>query len=166
MPGIPSPLPSWNDLWLIDQAPNWLEPWLRIGSAPLIDSAALHQAIANLPDWQQREFLDRELPTQLVVPSGSRRPIIYREGEAPLLSVRIQEIFGMAKQPRILGVSLILELLSPANRPLQLTADLEGFWSRTWPEVRKEMRGRYPRHYWPDNPLEAEPTARAKPRGT
>src|SRR5690606_35201267 len=98
-------------------------------------------------------------------PSGSRVPIDY-EGEQPVLSIRVQELFGLAEHPSIAGgrVPLTLELLSPAHRPLQTTRDLPGFWRGSWADVRADMRGRYPRHVWPENPLEAQATARAKPR--
>ena len=100
------------------------------------------------------------------MPSGSRLAIDYAEGEAPTLAVRLQEMFGAAATPRIAGgkVALRLQLLSPAGRPLQVTSDLAGFWATSYRAVRAEMRGRYPKHPWPEDPLAAPPTRRAKPR--
>jgi len=100
------------------------------------------------------------------VPSGSRIAIDYAAGEAPVLAVKLQEMFGATATPAIAGgkMPLLLHLLSPAGRPLQVTRDLKGFWSNSYPQIRGEMRGRYPKHPWPENPLEALPTARAKRR--
>ena len=108
--------------------------------------------------------LESLAPTHFVVPSGSRLPIDY-ESE-PALTVRLQEMFGLAETPRVGGnrVPLLLKLTSPAGRPVQVTRDLASFWSRGYAEVRKELKGRYPKHYWPDDPLTAAPTARARPR--
>ena len=104
-------------------------------------------------------------PTHFVVPSGSRIPIDYA-GDTPVLAVRLQEMFGLDATPAIcMGQqSLLLHLLSPAGRPLQITSDLAGFWRSSYGEVKKDMKGRYPKHYWPDDPLAATPTNRAKPR--
>jgi ATP-dependent helicase HrpB len=100
------------------------------------------------------------------VPSGSRVPIDYSDPASPVLAVRLQEMFGAAQTPRIAGgkVQVLLHLLSPARRPLQVTRDLESFWRNGYAAVRADMRGQYPKHYWPEDPLQAEPTARAKPR--
>jgi ATP-dependent helicase HrpB len=120
-----------------------------------------------LLDWPQRRRLDELAPTHWTVPSGSRLPIDY-DGAAPGLAVRLQEMFGATDTPAIAGgrVKLVLHLLSPARRPMQVTADLAGFWRNTYPQVRAELRGQYPKHPWPDDPLTAPPTARAKRRGT
>jgi ATP-dependent helicase HrpB len=101
------------------------------------------------------------------VPSGSSLPIDYENPSAPVLAVRLQELFGLRDTPRIAGgaVPLTLHLLSPAHRPVQVTRDLEGFWRTTYFEVRKDLRGRYPKHHWPDDPLAAAPTSRTKRRG-
>ena len=114
--------------------------------------------------WEQRQALDRLAPTHVAVPSGSRLPVDYGAGEVPALAVRLQELFGARATPAVAGgrVPLLLQLLSPAGRPLQVTRDLAGFWSGSYPAVRSEMRGRYPRHPWPEDPLAAAPTARAK----
>jgi ATP-dependent helicase HrpB len=121
--------------------------------------------LARLP-WEKRRPVDELAPTHVVVPSGSRVPIDYSDPRAPVLAVRLQEMFGLADTPRIArgAVPLTLHLLSPAHRPVQVTRDLAGFWRTSYFDVRKELRGRYPKHYWPDDPMAAEPTRRAKPR--
>jgi len=100
------------------------------------------------------------------VPSGSRLKLRYKPGEPPVLAVRLQEMFGLADTPRVCWgeVPVLLHLLSPAHRPIQVTQDLHGFWERTYPQVKKELKGRYPKHHWPDDPWSAPPTRRAKPR--
>jgi ATP-dependent helicase HrpB len=125
----------------------------------------LARAIPRGRDEQQRK-LDELAPTHVVLPTGTRAPIDYLDDNAPCASMRMQEVFGLAATPRIAGgaVPLTFKLLSPAHRALQVTRDLASFWRNAYADVRKDMRGRYPRHYWPENPLEAEPTKRAKPR--
>jgi ATP-dependent helicase HrpB len=117
--------------------------------------------------WAQRAALDALAPTHVTVPTGSRVRVDYADPAAPVLAVRLQELFGVADTPRIAGgrVALTLHLLSPAHRPVQVTRDLAGFWRSSYFDVRRDLRGRYPRHPWPDDPLAAEPTRRAKPRG-
>ena len=160
---------SWPDLADVALAATlaeWLGPYLdgilRRDHLAKLDLASILGA--RLDHGQQRE-LDRLAPTHLTVPSGSRVPIDY-ESDPPRISVRLQEVFGMATTPRVANgrVALALELLSPAHRPVQVTRDLESFWARGYAEVRKELKGRYPKHYWPDDPRTAEPTARARPR--
>ena len=114
-------------------------------------------------DLQRR--IDSLAPTHFDAPSGSRVPIRY-DGETPVLAIRVQELFGLDRHPAIAGgtVPLTLELLSPAHRPIQTTRDLPGFWRGSWADVRSDMRGRYPKHVWPDDPLAAAATSRAKPR--
>jgi len=146
---------------------DWLAPSLaglrRLDDLRRLDLGAL---LLDRLTWQQRARLDEIAPTHLVVPTGSRIPVDYSEPAAPVLAVRLQEMFGLAETPRIGGgrVPVTLHLLSPAQRPLQVTRDLAGFWRTSYFDVRKDMRGRYPRHHWPENPMEAEPTRRAKPR--
>lgn len=108
--------------------------------------------------------MDELVPTHWVVPSGSRIRIDYSEPEAPVLAVRLQEMFGLQQTPRIAGerVPVTLQLLSPAGRPVQVTQDLAGFWRDTYFDVRKDLRGRYPKHSWPDDPLQATPTSRTR----
>jgi ATP-dependent helicase HrpB len=116
--------------------------------------------------WDQRRMLDEWAPTHITVPSGSRIAIDYSDCEAPTLSVRLQELFGLGQTPRIARgrVPLLLHLLSPAQRPVQVTSDLASFWSNAYFEVKKDLKGRYPKHYWPDDPLVAMPTSRVRPR--
>jgi len=110
--------------------------------------------------------LDRIAPTHLKVASGSRIKLSYKPGEVPILPVRIQQMFGCKETPTVAGGKLpvLIHLLSPAQRPIQITSDLAAFWQTTYREVKKELAGRYPKHYWPDNPLEAQATNRAKRR--
>jgi ATP-dependent helicase HrpB len=110
--------------------------------------------------------LDVWLPTHLIVPTGSRIRIDYLDDLAPCAAMRMQEVFGMASTPKVGDghVPLTFKLLSPAQRPLQVTSDLASFWRNAYSDVRKDMRGRYPRHYWPEDPLQAEPTRRVRPR--
>jgi ATP-dependent helicase HrpB len=116
--------------------------------------------------WEQRRALEELAPTHVTVPTGSRIPVDYSQPGAPALGVRLQELFGLAETPTIArgAVALTLHLLSPAHRPVQVTRDLAGFWRSSYAEVRKDLRGRYPRHEWPEDPLAATPTKRAKPR--
>jgi ATP-dependent helicase HrpB len=125
------------------------------------------EALLGIAGWERRADMDRLAPTHIEVPSGSRIAIDYTDPAAPVLAVRLQEMFGAAGTPCIADgrVPLTLHLLSPARRPVQVTRDLASFWTTTYFDVRKDLRGRYPRHYWPDNPLEAEATRRARPRG-
>jgi ATP-dependent helicase HrpB len=115
--------------------------------------------------WPLPQRLDELAPKALQVPSGSRIAIDYSE-RPPVLAVRLQELFGLAETPRIVGdrQSVLLHLLSPARRPVQVTQDLASFWANTYAEVKKDLKGRYPKHWWPEDPMEAKPTARAKPR--
>lgn len=117
-------------------------------------------------DWKQQQRLDESAPTYLEVPSGSKVRLAYEPGQAPVLAVKLQEMFGLADTPRIAGgrVPVTLHLLSPGRQPIQVTQDLRGFWERTYAEVKRELKGRYPRHPWPDDPWSAAPTRRAKPR--
>ena len=127
-----------------------------------IDLAA---ALESLLPWPQRRRLDELAPTHVEVPSGSRLRLDY-SGESPVLAVRVQEMFGCTDTPRVAGgrQPVLLQLLSPAGRPVQVTADLAGFWAGSYREVRKELRGRYPKHPWPEDPRHALPTRRAQGR--
>ena len=129
-------------------------------------SGELTQALHALLPWAFQRRLDTEAPSHFTAPSGSALPIDYAAPEGPRLAVRLQELFGLDRHPSIAGgrVPLVLELLSPAHRPVQVTRDLPGFWRGSYGGVKAEMKGRYPRHPWPDNPLAATPTRRAKPR--
>ena len=140
----------------------------RRGCAALADLGRIDFAALQLAGltWQQRQALDTEAPTHIEVPSGSRLPIDYADPASPVLAVRLQEMFGLAETPRIARgrVPLTLHLLSPAHRPVQVTRDLGGFWRSSYHDVRKDLRGRYPKHVWPEDPLSEPPTRRAKPR--
>ncbi|MDR7224403.1 ATP-dependent helicase HrpB [Aminobacter aminovorans] len=166
--GLGDPWPDMSDEALLNRLEDWLLPFLR-GEASFarIGAGVLHDALLTLVPHDLQRKIGSLAPTHFSAPSGSHVPIRY-DGEWPVLAVRVQELFGMDKHPSIAGgtVPLTLELLSPAHRPIQTTRDLPGFWRGSWADVRSDMRGRYPRHVWPDNPLEAQATARAKPRGT
>ncbi|MBM3952381.1 MAG: ATP-dependent helicase HrpB [Rhodospirillales bacterium] len=158
--------PGMNEAALLADIEHWLAPYLggmtrRAQLAKLDLDGALKARIG----WERLKRLDIEAPTHMTVPSGSRVPLDY-SGEAPALDVRIQEMFGLADTPRVAGgrVPVLLRLLSPARRPVQVTRDLAGFWANSYRAVRADLRGRYPKHPWPDDPLAAPPTARAKPR--
>ena len=148
-------------------ADSWLLPHF-IGMRRLADAEKLDWSAVTLSllDGRQKKLLQQLAPAHLVVPTGSRIRIDYSDPDAPALSVRIQELFGLRETPRVGGgaVPVTLRLLSPANRPVQVTQDLAGFWKHSYFEVRKDLRGRYPRHPWPDDPLSAAPTRRVKPR--
>jgi ATP-dependent helicase HrpB len=161
----PRPWPDVSDDALLATLEDWLAPWLtnmsRRDHLARLDTTAI---IAALLDWNQRQRLDELAPTHLQVPSGSRIPIDY--SAAPTVAVRLQEVFGLSTTPAVGGgrVPLTLQLLSPAHRPVQVTKDLASFWARGYMEVKKELKGRYPKHYWPDDPTTAVATARARPR--
>ena len=165
------PEDGWPDLSearLVADLADWLGPWLA-GKRGLADIRDLDLAaiLAERLDWPQRQRLEQEAPTHLLTPAGTRRPIDYLAGDSPLLAVPLQEMLGARETPRIAGgrVPLLVQLLSPARRPIQLTRDLPGFWAGSYAAVRKEMRGRYPKHHWPEDPANAAPLARSlKPR--
>ena len=159
--------PDVSDAALLDTMEEWLTPFLDgVSRRAHLDRVELSNALRGLLPWAMQQRLDKEAPTHVEVPSGSRVPIDY-SGDEPVLAVRLQEMFGLAETPRIAGgrTPLLLHLLSPARRPVQVTRDLASFWANAYRAVKADLKGQYPKHYWPDNPLEAEPTARAKPRG-
>ena len=157
--------PEVADDWLTEHLDQWLEPWLngvtRREHLARLDLAA---ALAGRLDGRLRPRMNELAPTHLTVPSGSRIRLQYPPGEPPVLAVKLQELFGLADTPRIAGgrVAVTLHLLSPAQRPIQVTQDLRGFWERTYAEVKKELKGRYPKHPWPDDPWNATPTRRTQ----
>ena len=161
--------PDLSDAGLAGRVDDWLMPAL-VGKTALTQLASddLGTALTGLLPYTLRRRLDAEAPTHFEAPSGSRVPIDYEAEEGPKLAIRVQELFGLARHPAIAGgrVPLVIELLSPAHRPVQVTRDLPGFWRGSYAAVRTEMRGRYPRHPWPDDPVSAPATRRAKPRGT
>ncbi|KAA8725918.1 ATP-dependent helicase HrpB [Ewingella americana] len=157
--------PAMDDQSLLDGLEQWLSPSLNgVRSLKMLQQVDLHDALLRLLDWHQRQRLDNALPTHYTVPTGSRLPIRYYADQPPVLSVRMQEMFGEQRSPMLAEgrVAVVLELLSPAQRPLQITADLAAFWQGTYREVQKEMKGRYPKHPWPDNPAIEMPTRRTK----
>ena len=166
------PQAAWPDLsddGLANDLDAWLAPLLN-GAARLeaIGPAALEGALLALIPWELQRRLDRDAPARYATPAGATAAIDYAAEGGPRAEVRVQELFGLAAHPTVAGgrTPLTLALLSPARRPVQVTQDLPGFWRGSWREVRVEMRGRYPRHPWPEDPLAAPPTSRAKPRGT
>lgn len=157
--------PAMDDQSLLDGLEQWLSPSLNgVRSLKMLQQVDLYDALLRLLDWHQRQRLDKALPTHYTVPTGSRLPIRYYADQPPILSVRMQEMFGEERSPMLAEgrVAVVLELLSPAQRPLQITADLAAFWQGTYREVQKEMKGRYPKHPWPDNPAVEMPTRRTK----
>jgi ATP-dependent helicase HrpB len=161
--------PDVSDAALKQTMEQWLAPRL-IGKTGLAEIGAdeIAAALHDLLPWHLRRRLDAEAPTHIEAPTGSRIPVDYGAPEGPALAVRVQELFGLDRHPSIAGgrVPLILHLLSPAQRPIQITRDLPGFWRGSWAAVKADMRGQYPKHPWPDDPLSAPPTRRGKPRGS
>jgi len=168
-------LPDCSDAALLAQRHQWLQPAF-VGRTRLdaLDETSFGQALKSLLPWPQQQAVERHAPARIAVPSGLERPVSYAldseggEPVAPVLAVKLQELFGLADTPRVADgrIALTLHLLSPGGRPLQVTQDLRSFWASTYAEVKKEMKGRYPRHPWPDDPWTATATHRAKPRGT
>ena len=162
---------AWPDL--SDDAlaadPGWLAPFL-LGKTKLDDIGAddLANALDAALPWDLARRLDEEAPTHFQAPTGTAAPIDYEAEGGPAIALRVQELYGLDEHPSLAGgrIPLTLHLLSPANRPIQITRDLPGFWRGSWAAVRSDLRGRYPRHFWPEDPAAAAPTARAKPRGT
>ncbi|MGB3538302.1 MAG: ATP-dependent helicase C-terminal domain-containing protein, partial [Mesorhizobium sp.] len=165
--GLGAPWPDVSDAALTARLDEWLEPFLTgAASFAAVDAGTLSAGLVSLVPHDLQRRIDALAPTHFDAPSGSRVPIRYDE-EGPVLAIRVQELFGLDRHPSIAGgtVPLTLELLSPAHRPIQTTRDLPGFWRGSWADVRTELRGRYPKHVWPENPLLAAATSRAKPRG-
>ncbi|WP_454816854.1 ATP-dependent helicase HrpB [Labrys neptuniae] len=164
--------PDWPDLSdqaLAENAETWLAPAIEgVRGLSGITAEHLENALAGLLPWHERRRLDTEAPAFFEAPTGSRLAIDYEAEGGPAISVRVQELFGLATHPGIAGgrVPLTINLLSPAHRPVQVTKDLPGFWKGSYAAVRVEMKGRYPRHPWPEDPAAALPTTRTKPRGT
>ena len=157
--------PTLDDDTLLASLEHWLLPEMgAVRDLKGLQSVNLVSALLHLLTWSQRQRLDTVLPTHYTVPTGSRLPIRYDAEKPPALAVRMQEMFGEAQNPAVADgrVPLVLELLSPAHRPLQITRDLAAFWRGAYPEVQKEMKGRYPKHPWPDDPASALPTRRTK----
>lgn len=160
--------PDLSDAALSENIEQWLLPYLsgktRVSE---IDGSTLEQALSSLLPWPMRQRLDTEAPTHFEAPTGNSHALDYEGAGAPALHIRVQELFGLKEHPAIARgrLPLTLYLLSPAHRPIQITRDLPGFWAGSWVAVKADMRGQYPKHVWPDDPANANPTTRAKPRG-
>jgi ATP-dependent helicase HrpB len=164
----PQDFPDLSDEALIASLETWLMPILNgKTSFKQVDAQDYGNALYGLLDYKQQRALEAAFPSHFTAPSGQTHPINY-EGEIPVLSIRVQELFGLKEHPCIGNgkIALLLELLSPGHRPVQMTRDLIGFWHGSYASVKAEMKGRYPKHPWPENPMEAPATHRAKPRGT
>ena len=160
--------PDATDAGLMARAEDWLLPHLtRLRSESDLRALDLTEALRGLLTWDQSQTLDRLAPASFETPLGRRIPIEY-EGDDPAIEVRIQEMYGTTVHPTVghNRLPLRITLLSPGQRPVQVTRDLPGFWATSYADVRKDMRGQYPRHLWPEDPTAADPTLRAKPRGT
>ncbi|NAT40405.1 ATP-dependent helicase HrpB, partial [Pseudomonas syringae pv. actinidifoliorum] len=160
--------PDLSDAQLMATLEHWLMPYLgKVTRLSHFSQLDLSSILRNLLPWPLPQQLEAQAPQTIQVPSGSNIRIDYSE-QPPILSVRLQELFGLSDTPRIANGQQVLKLhlLSPARRPVQVTQDLANFWRSTYSEVKKDLKGRYPKHYWPDDPLVAEATARVKPRGT
>ncbi|WP_260292920.1 ATP-dependent helicase HrpB [Sedimenticola hydrogenitrophicus] len=158
--------PDLSDAALLDSLEEWLAPWLTgISRREHLKQLDLDAILHSQLSWEQQQQLEKLAPASLTMPSGGRRRLHYQAAEPPVLAVRLQELFGLRQTPAVCRgtVYVMLHLLSPAQRPIQITQDLAGFWDRTYAEVRKELKGRYPKHYWPDDPCSAVPTARVRP---
>jgi len=161
---------SWPDVTddaLLASLEDWLAPHVHgMASRGALQRMNLAQALESLLPWDKRRELNEAAPTTYTVPSGSRIPIDYSDPASPVLAVKLQELFGLHRTPTVgFGrVPLTLHLLSPAQRPVQVTRDLAGFWSNTYFDVKKDLKGRYPKHYWPDDPTTAVPTSRVRPK--
>ncbi|WP_132090405.1 ATP-dependent helicase HrpB [Caulobacter sp. BK020] len=163
----PETWPDLSDAALLGRRAEWLEPLLAGRSAlSQLSDPALADAIRTLVPWELHRRLDAEAPARFTAPTGSSFAIDYAADGGPRVDVRVQELFGLTAHPTVGGAPLVLALLSPGHKPIQITRDLPGFWKGSWREVKTEMKGRYPRHVWPDDPAAAAPTTRAKPRGT
>jgi ATP-dependent helicase HrpB len=162
--------PSWpdvSDAALAEGLAEWLGPYVYgLSRWDEVQRLDMTDILLNLLGWERRTALDTLVPSHLEVPSGSRIPIDYADPDAPVLAARLQELFGMTETPRVAGgrVPLVIHLLSPAHRPVQVTRDLASFWRAGYFEVKKDLKGRYPKHYWPDDPLQAQATSRVRPR--
>ncbi|MEI7024246.1 ATP-dependent helicase HrpB [Paenibacillus sp. y28] len=160
--------PDVSDEALLSTMDQWLRPQiLGLKNRQDLQRLQMNQLLEDRLNWEQRRQLDELAPTAIRVPSGSRIAVDYSDPSGPVLAVRLQELFGMSETPRIAGgrVPITLHLLSPAQRPVQVTRDLANFWRSTYFEVKKDLKGRYPKHYWPEDPLIAEPTSRVRPKG-
>ncbi len=158
------PWPDVSDAALLATTGTWFTPFIAgVTGFSGIDASLLSNGLMALVPFELQRVLDRLAPTHFETPAGSKLPIQY-DAEEPVLAVRVQELFGLTRHPVLAGgdVPLVLELLSPAQRPIQKTRDLPGFWNGSWADVRADMRGRYPKHPWPEDPASADATRRVK----
>ena len=159
------PWPDWSREGLIAGLDDWLAPYLTGATSRTdLESLDLTMLLRAMLPWPEGADLDRLAPSALSTPAGTTAPISYADGR-PVCAVRVQDLFGLGEHPLADGEPLVLELLSPADRPVQVTADLPGFWSGSWSQVRSDMAGRYPKHHWPDDPATAEPHRLKRPPG-
>ena len=159
-------LPAMDDAALMETLSDWLLPHLaRVRSTADWKRFDILPALRSMLDWNQMQRLDQAAPAHFETPLGRKIPIDYA-GEAPGITLRLQEMFGVTRHPLVGKTPLRVTLLSPGQKPVQVTQDIVGFWASSYADVRRDMRGRYPRHPWPEDPTQAAPTARAKPRGT
>ena len=159
-----SDFPDFSERGLMETLEQWLAPFLvQVSRHSQLVNVDWHTALTSQLDYSQQQTLDALAPTHIVVPTGTRIELEY-SGEQPVLAVRLQEMFGAQETPRIAGgkIPVLVHLLSPKRSPLAVTQDLASFWQNAYKDVRKDMRGQYPKHYWPENPLEAQPTSRTK----
>ena len=164
---LAEPFPDFRDSALLETMDLWLVPFLEgVTKLDQLKKLSLKEILLSQLSWDQQQLLEKEAPERFSVPSGSKIRINYQNPEEPAISARLQEMFGMLESPRI-GFNrqpLTIELLSPAQRPVQITRDLNNFWKNTYHEVKKDLKGRYPKHYWPDNPFTAVATRRVRPK--
>ncbi len=159
--------PDFSDAALVERLDDWLIPLLTgVRSLAALKPDALDGAVRALIPWDLQRRLDAEAPARWTAPTGNSFSIDYAADAGPRVDVRVQEVFGLTEHPMVGGRPLTFSLLSPGHKPIQTTKDLPGFWKGSWKDVRNDMRGRYPKHLWPEDPAAAQPTARAKPRGT
>jgi ATP-dependent helicase HrpB len=159
--------PDLSDTALVDQLDDWLTPLLGgVRALSALKPDVLDGALRSLIPWEQQRRLEAQAPSRWSAPTGNSFAVDYAAEGGPRVDVRVQEVFGLTEHPMVGSVALTLSLLSPGHRPIQTTKDLPGFWKGSWRDVRADMRGRYPKHLWPEDPSAAAPTARAKPRGT
>jgi ATP-dependent helicase HrpB len=162
--------PAWPDLSddaLAANLDDWLAPLLPgVRALSALKPDVLDGALRTLIPWDLQRRLEAEAPARWTAPTGNSFAIDYAAEGGPRVDVRVQEVFGIAEHPTVAGQPITMSLLSPGHRPIQTTKDLPGFWKGSWKDVRSDMRGRYPKHVWPEDPATATPTARAKPRGT
>jgi ATP-dependent helicase HrpB len=159
--------PAVDDAALLASISTWLLPWLNgVTRREHLARVALAEALRTLLPWGARQKLDELAPAHLTMPTGTQVRVDYLDEGGPSVAVRLQEVFGLRQTPRIAGgaVRVTFKLLSPAQRPLQITGDLAAFWQGSYADVRKQMRGRYPKHYWPENPLEATALRGVRPK--